>query len=99
MDLYLWWVEYEVDKRMTSYQKFNEIYILESGEQYDYKIQETVLSPSWFINQKDEIRCYLKSTIQLKYQNIIFGELILNVDYEDIFHSLNIDNNNFLSHQ
>ena len=49
---------------MTYYQKFNEIYIIESEDKFDSKIQEeilyvTVLSPSGFINQQYEARCFI----------------------------------------
>ena len=72
----------EVGKWITSYQNFNKTYIIESEEQYDPKIQEesqyvTVLSPSGFINQKGETICYLNSTIQVQYRNIIFRGLFL----------------------
>ena len=52
------------------------MYTIKYEELHDSKIQEeswyvTVLSPSGFINKKDETRCYLNLTIQFQYDNNI----------------------------
>ena len=56
------------------------------------------LSPSGSISQKYETRCYLNLRIGVKYHNIVLRELILNIDDEDIWNHLNIDDKTFVSH-
>ena len=40
----------------------------------------TVRSPLGFINREDETRCYLNATLQLLCVNVIFRQLVLNID-------------------
>ena len=41
----------------------------------------TVQSSPGFINQNNVTRCCLNATLQLLYFNVIFRQLILNIDY------------------
>ena len=51
--------------------------------------------PTQFINQKDESRYYLNSTFQVQYFNVIFRQVIVNIDDDLILKKLGFDDNNF----
>ena len=40
----------------------------------------TVRSPPGFINRENETRCYLNSTFQLLYFNVLFRELVFKIN-------------------
>ena len=90
---------------MNYFLSFNRTYIIQYGDKCDSNIHEEsrhipVLPPSEFINQKHETRCYLNSTLQLQYHNIIIREMIFIIDFESIVNHLDTDNHDFvLNHQ
>ena len=69
---------------LDSFEKFHKKYIIMPSESLNYSLLEEILfiavwSPPVFINQENETRCYLNSTINLLYFNVIFRHLILNI--------------------
>ena len=74
-----------LDMWMNYFLSFNITYIIQYKEKCDSNINEEginipVISPSRFINKIRETRCYLNSTVQVRYRNIIFRDMVLNID-------------------
>ena len=94
-----------LDMWMNYFLRFNRTYIIQYGDKCDYNIHEEsryihVLSPSGFINQKHETRCYLNLNLRVQYDNIIFTEMILNINCEYIFNYIDTYDHDFiLNHQ
>ena len=87
---------------MYSYQTFNECYIILSLEtRYSHFPEDRryviYFSTSGCINQQHESGCYLNSTIQVQYFNVILRKFILNNDCDHIFNNYYFDDNNFSS--
>ena len=53
--------------------------------------------PTGFINKKDEYICYINSTFKVQYFNVIFRQLIMNIDCDLILKNLDFDDNNSAS--
>ena len=74
-----------LDHWLDYFEDFHKKYIIMPTESLNYSFPEEsiyilVRSPSGFINQENETRRYFNTTIQLLYCNIIFIQLILNID-------------------
>ena len=88
---------------MDSFEKFYKKYIITPIESYNYSFPEesryiAVRPTPGFINQENEARCYFNETIQLLYSNIIFRQLIPNIDFYTIMNSLDKNNKQFAHH-
>ena len=75
----------KVDNCLDSFEKFHKKYIITPSISLNYLILEesmfvTVQSPPGFINQENETICYLNATFQLLYFNVLFRQLVLNVE-------------------
>ena len=75
----------KVDHWLDSFEKFHKKYIFMPSISLNSLFLEdilfvTVCSPPGFINQENETRCYLNATLQLLYFNVIFRQLVLNID-------------------
>ena len=75
----------KIDHWLDSFEKFRMSYIIMPRESFNYSFTEeslyiTVLSPLGFITIENETRCYLNATIQLLYYNVLFRQLIINID-------------------
>ena len=78
---------------LDSFEKFYKKYIITPIESYNYSFPEesryiAVRPTPGFINQENEARYYFNETIQLLYSNIIFRQLIPNIDFYTIMNSL-----------
>ena len=83
---------------------FNRTYIIQYKEKCDSKINEKirhipVITPSGFTIKIHESICYMNLTLQAQYQNIIFIEMILNIDCEYILNQLDTDDHDFILNQ
>ena len=75
----------KVDRWLDSFEKLHKKYIIMPSESLNSSFLGdsffvTVKSSTGFINRENETRFYLNATIQLLYFNVIFRQLILNVD-------------------
>ena len=69
-----------VDHCLVSFEKFHKQYIIMPSLLLNPLLIEeslvvTVRSPPGFINRENETRCYLNSTFQILYFNVLFREL------------------------
>ena len=97
-------VNQSYDMWINYFLSFNRTYIIQYEKKFYSNIREgsthiPVLPPSGFINEKDETRCHLNSTLQIQYYNIIFREMILNIDCEYIFSHLDTDDHDIILNQ
>ena len=74
-----------VDHWLDSFEKSHKKYIIMPSQSLNSSFLEesfsvTVWSPPDFINRENETRCYLNATFQFLYFNVLFRQLILNVD-------------------
>ena len=74
-----------IDHWLDSFEKFRKKYIIMTSEPLNYSFIEdswfiTFRSPPGFINQENETRCDLNATFQMLYFNVLFRQLILNID-------------------
>ena len=70
---------------LVSLEKFHKQYIIMPSLSFNPLLIEeslfvTVQSPPGFINRENETRCYLNSTFQLLYFNVLFRELVLKIN-------------------
>ena len=75
----------KVDHRLDYFEKFNKKYIIMPSKSLNYLFLEeslfvTVQSPPGFINQENKTRFYLNATLQLLYLDVLFRQLVLNID-------------------
>ena len=75
----------KVDHWLGSFEKFHKKYISMPTISLNSLFLEefffvTVQSPPGFINRENETRCYLNATLQLLYFNVLFRQLVLNID-------------------
>ena len=76
----------KVDHWLDSFQEFHKKYIIMPSQLLSSSFLENIVfvtfqSPPGFINQENETRCYLNAMLQLLYFNVIFIQLLLNIDY------------------
>ena len=75
----------KVDHWFYYFEKSHKKYIIMPSLSLNYLLIEeslfvTVRSPPGFINQENETICYLNATFQLLYFNVLFRQLVLNID-------------------
>ena len=85
-----------VDHCLVSFEKFHRQYIIMPSLSFDPLIIEessfvTVRSPPGFINRENETRCYLNSTFQHLYLNVLFRELVLKINCFTMLNGLKIE--------
>ena len=75
----------KVDHWLDYFEKFHKKYIIMPSISLNSLFIEeslfvTVQSTLGFINRENETRCYLNATLQLLYFNVLFRQLVLNID-------------------
>ena len=75
-----------VDHWLVSFEKFHKHYIIMPSLSLNPLLIEeslfvTVRSPPGFINRENDTRCYLNSTFQLLYFNILCRELVFKINF------------------
>ena len=75
-----------VDHCLVSFENFYKQYIIMPSLSFDpLLIEETlfvkVRSPPGLVNRENETRCYLNSTFQHLYYNVIFRELVFKINF------------------
>ena len=84
-----------VDHCLVSFEKFHNQYIIMHSLSFDPLLFEeipfvTIQSPPGFVNQENETRCYLNSTFQHLYYNILFWELVFKINCYTMMNGLKI---------
>ena len=92
-----------IDHWLDSFKKFHKKYIILLTWSYHSSFPEdcrytAVRSLPGFINQENETRYYFNATIKLLYCNVIFRQLILNIDWYTMIISLDKNNKTFPHH-
>ena len=82
-----------VDHWLDSFEKFHNNYIIMPSLSLNSLLIEesllvTVRSSPGFINRENETRCYLNSTFQLSYFNVLFRELVFKIGCYAILYGL-----------
>ena len=90
-----------VDHFLVSFEKFHNQYIIMPPLSLNPLLIEeslfvTVRSLPGFINQENETRCYLNSTFQLLYFNVIFRELVFKINFYTILNGLKRESQYFV---
>ena len=78
-------LEKKVDEFINHKIDFNTAHIIKSDIQQIMKIPEKArfissMTPTSFRNNQDESRCYVNSTFQVLFFNVLFRSLIMNID-------------------
>ena len=86
---------------LVSFEKFHKQYTIIPSLSFDPLLIEessfvTVLSPPGFVNQENEARCYLNSTFQHLYFNVLFRELVFKINFYTMRNGLKRESQHFV---
>ena len=84
-----------VDQCLLSFENFHKQYIIMPSLSLEPLLIEenpfvTVRSPPGFVNQENETRCYLNSTYQHLYFNVLFREMVFKINCYTMLNGLKI---------
>ena len=90
----------KIDLWLYSFEKFHKTFIIIPTELYNNSFTKesryiTIISLPGFVSQENERIYYFNSTIELLYWNVLFQQLILNIDFDTIIYSMYINNKQF----
>ena len=90
-----------LDDCLVTFEKFHKQYIIISSLLLDPLLMEekpfvTVLSPPGFVNPENETRCYLNSTFQHLYYNVLFRDLVFKINCYTILNDLKTVSQHFV---
>ena len=90
-----------VDQCLLSFEKFHKQYIIMPSLSLEPLLIEenpfvTVRSPPGFVNQENETRCYLNSTFQHLYFNVLFRELVFKINCYTMLNGLKRESQHFV---